>query len=107
MVLVSEDLMKWDNESLLRGFEQRTELYNTMVGSLYPPIVHAEMEAIGAECIRRTEYHPNWWREKGIVPSSWTDEQGVTHSWTVFHAVQNRKADDPVRVVTCFECLAR
>jgi hypothetical protein len=105
MALVPEDLTKWDLESLLRQFEQKITLLPTLVGSLYPSILQDEIEAIGQEGIRRTGMHPNWWREKGVVPSSWTDEHGITHNWQ--HWVIARKPDDPVRMVTCIQCVAK
>jgi hypothetical protein len=107
MSLVPEDLAKWDLESLLREFERRVEIEKAFdnVGGRYRSPIHEEVEALGQEGIRRTGMHPNWWREKGIVPSSWTDEHGITHTWQ--HWVIARKSDDPVRMVTCFQCIAK
>lgn len=105
MALVPGDLAKWDLESLLREFERRVEVEKTLVGQLYKSIIHDEIEALGQEGIRRTGMHPNWWREKGIVPSSWTDELGITHNWQ--HFVIARKPDDPTRMVTCLQCVAK
>jgi hypothetical protein len=105
MTLVPADLSKWDLECLLRAFEEKVELQKTMVGTLYPSILHDELTAIGQEGIRRTGMHPNWWREKGVVPSSWTDELGIAHNWQ--HWVIARKPDDPTRMVTCMQCIAK
>jgi len=99
------DLAALDDEQLLREFEQKVELHKTLVGTLYPNILMEEIEAIGQECIRRHSYHPNYWREHGIVPSSWTDEHGLTHAWR--HWVVTRKPDDPTRMVTCLECISK
>jgi hypothetical protein len=110
MSLVPEDLTKWDNESLLRTFERNQETLQVLVGSLYPSILHEENEKIGQECIRRTNHHPNWWREKGIVESTWTGPDGLVHTWVHMHGgsgVHRGRADDPAKIVTCFECLAR
>lgn len=104
---VPEDLTKWDDASLLRAFEQKVELHKTLVGSLYPNMLMDEIEAVGQECIRRHTYHPNWWREKGIVESSWTDSHGLVHAWNHRDLGQSRVPDDPAKAITCFECASK
>ena len=99
------DFTQLNDEQLLREFESKVKLHKTLGGTLYPNILMEEIEAIGQECIRRHTHHPNHWREKGIVPASWTDEHGVTHAWK--HWVVARKPDDPVRMVTCLQCVAK
>lgn len=105
MSLAHEDLTTWSLERLLKEFEDKGELMKTLVGTLYPGILHDEIEAIGEEGRRRTGMHPNWWREKGLVFSTWTDEFGVTHAWQ--HWVIARKPDDPARTITCLQCMAK
>ena len=107
MTLVPEDLTKWDNESLLRAYERNEETLKYLVGSLYPSILYDENEKIGQECIRRSTYHPNLWRDQNIVESSWTSADGLVHTWWHRHAIQSRKPDDPPKVITCVDCLAR
>lgn len=101
-----ERLKTLSDDLLLREYEQRVALEKTLVGQLYRSIVYDEIEALGQECIRRHTYHPNWWREKGIVPSTWTDEFGVTHAWVSSHTLLHRKADEPTKEVTCLQCIA-
>lgn len=109
-------LALWDDEELLRQFELRKKLQEEMVGTLYPSILHDEMEVIGQEAIRRTTFHPNWWREKGFVHTSWTDEHGLVHNpyfrecpviyfapWV--RGVDGRR-DNPSKEFTCLWCLA-
>ena len=109
-------LALWDNEELLRQFEQRVDLEKNLVGTLYTSIIHDEIEAIGQEAIRRTTFHPNWWREKGIVHTSWSDAYGLVHN-PYFRAcpanvlaptVLNvyRRRDDPAKEFSCLWCLA-
>jgi hypothetical protein len=107
MSLVPEDLTKWDLENLLREFERCVKLEKAFdgVGGRYQSLIHAKVEALGTEAIRRTGLHPNWWRVKGVVPSSWTDEHGITHTWQ--HWMIQRKPDDSPRMVTCLLCIAK
>lgn len=118
-VPMSVDLMVlalWDDEELLRQFENRQKLLNAMVGTLYPSILYDENEVIGQEAIRRTTYHPNFWREKGIVHTSWTDDSGLVHNpyFLQCPAVYNTpwirgidgRRDEPAKEFTCLWCLA-
>lgn len=106
--MIDPELLKtWTDEELLKAYEQYSGLYESMVGQLYRSIVHDEMEAIGEECYRRHDRHPNFFRGDGIVPSSWTDTHGLTHSWMSAHTLPRRVPDDPVKEVTCLECVAK
>lgn len=92
-----EDFEDWGDVRLLDRYE------HLLVCNLYSST--DELEAIGRECIRRYGFHPNHWRTKGIVPSSWTDTYGITHDWR--HFAVRRRLDDPIRTVTCFQCVIR
>ena len=116
MSVSPEDMALWDNAELLRQFESRSELHAQMGGPLYPSILYDENEVIGQEAIRRTGFHPNWWREKGVVPTSWTDYDGLVHNpffrtcptvyLTPWCRGMDVRRDQPAKEYSCLWCLA-
>ena len=100
------DLASWTAEKLLKEYEDRDDLINKLVGTLYPPIVADERWGIVQECTRRFGHHPVHFRMKDVVLSSWTDEDGVTHRWQAANRMPHQKADDPVKTITCIMCIA-
>lgn len=107
MSLDFETAKTWSNERLLREYESRDELLHSLGGWLYTSIVRDEMSSLDEIAITRTGVALFHWRDQHIVPSSWTDEHGVTHEWLPHpHCYKpGRRADDPIKHTTCLLCV--
>lgn len=106
MSLNHEEACSWDNETLLREYEKRQEMLQSMVGWLYASIVKDEMDAIETIAYTRTDTFIGKWRDYAFIPSTWTDGRGVTHAWLPHSSCRGpaQKPDDPVKHITCLLC---
>ncbi len=102
-----KDVVRWSDMDLLHEYESRRDLRGQMVGWLYPSIVEYEQKEILREAERRHGCHVSWFREKGIVPASWTDDFGVVHG---IRNCPGRKPgmqpDKEPQPITCLACAA-
>jgi hypothetical protein len=110
MSLKDEDVRKWDSETLLREYEQRRDILPQLGGWLYSSIVAGEIQVIKEVASERTEVPLDHWRLENLIPSSWTDPQGLVHWWKgPNECLYNKspKADSPMKMPTCLLCVVR
>lgn len=106
----------WDAAKFLAEYEKKQALHQTLVGTLYPPIVADELQQLRDYCERVWLCHPSQLREKGIVYSSWTSSNGLVHNPFVrecfmvystpwIHGIDGQY-DEPPKELTCLWCVA-
>ena len=110
MSLEENEVRAWPNEKLLLEYERRRDLLPHLGGWLYSSIVKDEIVVIERIALERTNIMLDSWRLMDLIPSSWTDEEGLVHWWKGPNEClygKSPKADAPMKTPTCLRCLVR
>lgn len=97
----------WNDEQLLREYEHRLKMHPQLVGWLYRGIIEEELGWLVEIARERYMTHIEEWRDRGVVPTTWTDLFYVVHEWRSPCRTRVKPApvpDQTPSTITCLEC---